>query len=72
MKRLVFFTSIRKGVHYRLFHEASFPWHEVVEIVLASKCLRKKGVRYVIETRSTYVLLALEGTTLKVINAKRT
>ena len=66
------FHSIRKTEHYKTYHEESFPWSEVVGVMLqSSKNMKKKGNKIEIETRKYYILCELKDQTLWVINAKR-
>ena len=67
---MVHFTSIRKTRHYILHHERNFPWSKVVEIIMTTKNIRKKGSVLEIETSDHYILCKLENKILWVINAK--
>mgnify|MGYP001562348804 CR=1 FL=1 len=67
---MVYFTNIRKSVHYILYHEKTFPWSKVIEIILKTKNMRKKGDKLEIETPEHYILCKLENNILWVINAK--
>jgi hypothetical protein len=67
---MVGFKSIRKTFHYIIHHEKSFPWSEVIEIIMTTKNIRKKGNRLEIETPEYYILCELENKVLWVINAK--
>lgn len=68
---MVHFRSIRKTLHYTLYHERNFPWSKVVEIIMMStKNMRKKGNNLEIETNEHYLLCKVENDVLWVINAK--
>ena len=68
---MVHFTSIRKTAHYILYHERSFPWSKVIEIIMTTKNMRKKGNKLEIETPEHYLLCKIESSVLWVINAKQ-
>ncbi len=67
---MIYFRGIRKTLHYIIHHEKQFPWSEVVEIILKSKHMRKKGDKLEIETPNHYILSKLENNILWIINAK--
>ncbi len=67
---MVYFKSIKKTLHYTIHHERYFPWSKVVETIMTTKNIRKKGNRLEIETPNCYILCDLEGDILWVINAK--
>ncbi len=67
---MVYFKKIEKALHYIIYHEKDFPWSRVIEIIFATKNMRKKGNKIEIETENHYILCSLEGDTLWVINAK--
>ena len=67
---MIYFKSIRKTLHYIIHHEKQFPWSEVVEIILKSRHMRKKGDKLEIETSKHYILCKLENNVLWIINAK--
>ena len=67
---MVYFTSIKKSLHYIIHHERNFPWSKVIEIILKTKNMRKKGNNLEIETPEHYLLCNLENNILWVINAK--
>jgi hypothetical protein len=67
---MVYFRSIRKSLHYTINHEKHFPWSKVIEIIMTTKNIRKKGDKLEIETPNYYILCKLEGDILWVINAK--
>lgn len=69
---LVFFTRIEPSRHYLKEHAKDVPWHEAVEIILATKNPRKKNGKFEIETSKYYVLFEVENGVLYVINAKQT
>lgn len=69
---MVYFTRISKTDHYIKEHEQEVPWSEVVEVIFrSSKNIKKKGVKYEIETEKYYILMELKDKVLHVINAKR-
>jgi hypothetical protein len=68
----MYFKAIRKTEHYKENHEYSFPWSEVVEIIMAAKNPRKKDYKIEIETENHYILCEIKENTLWVINAKNT
>ncbi len=67
---MVYFKSIKKSFHYIIYHEKYFPWSKVVEIILTTKNMRKKGDKLEIEAEKHYILCELKESTLWVINAK--
>ena len=67
---MVYFTSIRKTLHYIIHHEKQFPWSKVIEIILKSKHMRKKEDKLEIKTQKYYILCKIENNILWVINAK--
>ncbi|MFH1134305.1 MAG: hypothetical protein V1735_07515 [Nanoarchaeota archaeon] len=69
---MVYFTEIWPSEHYISDHECDVPWEKVVEIIFSTKNPRKKGDLFEIERDSYYVLFAIEGDCLIVINAKKT
>ena len=66
----MYFTKIVKTSHYIRFHEKSFPWSEVVELVLTNKNRRKRGDKMQIETDRYYILGQIVNHRLEIINAK--
>lgn len=64
------FTKIVKTSHYIRFHEKTFPWSRVIEIVLTSKNRRKRGDKVQIETDKYYILGQIRNHKLEIINAK--
>lgn len=62
--------DIRKSRHYVDEH-GNMPWHEVVDIILATKHARKKGNAYVIKEKGYYIVYSVNENTVTVINAKR-
>jgi beta-galactosidase beta subunit len=66
----MYFKAIRKTEHYKENHECSFPWSEVVEIIMAAKNPRKKEGKIEIETENRYILCEMKDNILWVINAK--
>lgn len=66
----MYFRKIVKTSHYIRFHEKSFPWSRVIEIVLTSKNKRKKGDKLQIETDKYYILGEIRNHDLEIINAK--
>lgn len=69
---MVYFKSIRKTLHYIIYHEKQFPWSKVIETILKSKHMRKKEEKLEIKTSKHYILCRLENNILYVINAKNT
>ncbi len=67
---MVHFKSIRKTFHYIIYHEKNFSWSKVIEIIMTTKNIRKKGDKLEIETPEHYLLCKLEDNILLVINAK--
>ena len=67
---MVYFTSIRKTLHYKIYHEKNFPWSKVIEIILSTKNMRKKQENIEIETSDHYILCKLENKILWMINNK--
>ena len=67
---MVYFNSIRKTFHYIIYHEKNFPWSKVIEIIMTTKNIRKKGDKLEIETPKHYILCKLENNVLSIINAK--
>lgn len=67
---MTYFRGIRKTLHYIIHHEKHFPWSKVIEIILKSKHMRKKGDKLEIGTPKHYILCKLENSILWVINAK--
>ena len=67
---MVYFKSIRKTLHYTIYHERNFPWSKVIEIILKTKSMRKKEDKLEIETPKYYILCKLENDILWIINAK--
>jgi hypothetical protein len=68
---MVYFTRIVPSSHYLAEHADEVPWEMVVEIILTSKCPRKRSNKYQIETDEHYVLFEIRDQVLIVINAKR-
>ena len=69
---MVYFTAIKKTIHYEENHEQDIPWSEVIEIIFkSSKNIKKKDDKYKIETDEYYILMELKNKVLYVINAKR-
>lgn len=66
----MYFKSIRKTEHYRIYHEREFPWSKVIEIILTTKNQRKKGDKIEIKTKDYYILCKLKNNILWIINAK--
>lgn len=66
----MYFKAIRKTEHYKENHEHSFPWSEVIKIIMTTKNPRKKNDKIEIETSSHYILCEQKDNTLWVINAK--
>ena len=67
---MVYFWKIRKTLHYKIHHEKRFPWSKVIEIIMTTKNMKKKGDKIEIETDKHYILSRLENDTLWIINAK--
>ncbi len=67
---MVYFKSIRKTLHYIINHERQFPWSKVVEIIMKTKNMRKKGDKFEIETPEHYILCEIKSNILWIINAK--
>ena len=67
---MVHFKSIKKSLHYVIYHEKQFPWSKVVEIILSTKNVRRKEDKLEIETSRYHILCKLENKALWVINAK--
>lgn len=65
----MYFEEILKTSHYKDFHESSFPWSKVIEIILTNKNPRRKGDRIQFET-TQYVLGYVQDKKLRIINAK--
>ncbi|MBU2638778.1 MAG: hypothetical protein KJ955_07430 [Nanoarchaeota archaeon] len=68
---LVFYREIVPHRHYLEEHARNFPWHKVVEIILATKNPRKKRGKFEIELNGYYVLFEVKMGIIYVINAKR-
>ncbi len=68
---MVHFQRIRKTRHYREHHEREVPWHEVIEVIFATKNPRRNGEVFEIDNKSIYVVFKVEKSVLSVINAKR-
>ncbi len=62
---MVYFKSIKKSLHYIIHHEKQFPWSKVIEIILSTKNVRRKGDKLEIETSKYYILCKLEIETSK-------
>lgn len=67
----MFFKSIRKTKHYKVYHEKNFPWSKVIEIILTAKNRRKKRDKIEIKAKHYYILCELKDNILWVINAKQ-
>ena len=63
--------QIRRTPHYRLNHEKTFPWSQVLHEIAIAKERRKRGNRIEIKDGNVYILGYIENGTFYVINAKR-
>lgn len=68
----MYLKAIRKTEHYKENHENSFPWSEVIRIIMTSKNPRKKDNKIEMETNNHYILCEIKDNILWVINAKNT
>jgi hypothetical protein len=65
------FRDIRKSEHYKKYHESSFVWDEVLEIIFSIKWMRKKGGSIEYKDKRCYISGRIEKNILWIINAKR-
>ena len=66
----MYFTKVAKTDHYRLYHEHSFPWSAVLELIYSCKEWRRIDNRLKIESDKYYILCEVKENTLYIINAK--
>lgn len=64
------FKEIKKTEHYKIYHEKSFGWNEVLRIIIPAKVMRKKGNQVEYKNKKYYITGKIKNNILWITNAK--